>query len=315
MAIRKDINAPEVKTKTNPPTGDTATGEESQMVKDMLAVRRQRAVEAMIKSEYAEKPKNEEGSSIQATIVNKAIEQGENAYKALERLTDKKDAEIEKARSETNKAKEELYSLQAAQLKEVAARVEKAMEELKAGGSPKTAIEVIHEAEVVADYINQHNIAKNGQTVVRSGEVSEETKITLEKMRMDHELALKQIDLQIAELNNKFNLELAEFKENSRRHWAEYENNNRFRQEGMQGLGDVVASIAAGINQERQGEVGSQPTRIRANRAKAQPARETAPEEYECENCQTLIQVPPGASSFRCPECDTEYNVSVEEPA
>jgi len=303
----------------NNPTNKPNEGAES-FTDDYLKLRKQKKAEEMIKDEFGNvkntepeepKAKNDKlgDESLQATIVRGAMDMQTKTAERVEKMLSSKEEDLKEARENERKSEAAFYQVQIDQLKDVKDSVAKALEEIRKGAQPKSAIEVLEEAETLIDRIEKRRPKVEGIPATTGG-VSESTLLKLEEMKENHEIAMKNLELQISKSNNEFQLKMAEFKDNRMFKIQEYQDNVDFRKQGMSGVEDLIGSIGAGIDRDR-GRGESAPTKKAPRGKSSEPHLEATIRKFPCqtEGCDGMVLVKETDSVAVCPECDAEYEI------
>ena len=244
------------------------------------------------------KEAKEPAESIQGQVVSSALKTLGDMQTGLIKESDKKSELLDKARANEDEARTNLYTGQIAEITAMRKEVAEQYKAVQAQNTPQAAMASLKELQ--AFYENMKPAKTDEIHVQPKGGISEQTTLTLEKMRYDHEKEKSVIDLKIAEMNNNFQIEMLKFNEESRRRWREYEDGQKFKQHGLQGFEDLAASIAAGIDRGRGGQPSEEEAVIEVETSK-----------FKCQFCKSEIEVGDGVGMVTCPnpECNAEYNV------
>lgn len=243
-----------------------------------------------------------EGETLATSIVGKAIDKMDRATERAEEAVKRKEADAETLRGEADKARAELHGTLLTQTQNTLAEVTKALNDTRKGvGQPQTAKQVLEDALSFVDVIREKLGGGDGGKEVKVTPAQDPmVTIQLQQMAQNHEMAMKQIELQLQQMTNEFKVKMAEFQDNRVHRQREYEDNKRFREKGLEGVQDILSSIAVGISGEtgeETGEVGEE--------AKMKATITTLP----CQNCGYKIAVPAEGGHLTCPECEAEYTV------
>lgn len=306
MAVDKSIAKPIIKGVV-PPTG---VGKEAEptFVDEYVKLRRQKMSEQMVKEEFppleTEKKEGKEEESLTTTIVKTAMENERKAREDLQDALQTREGDLKALQIAAQQARDELNRVQLDQMQKMIAKMETTVEQAKAGQpQPKSNIEIIREAKELTALMRE----EAGPPAVASAPmIDPKLSIELERMRQSHELQLKHLDLQLAQMNQEFKLKLTEFESTNQRSWREYEDSKDFRRQGMSGLSDLVSAISQGFQGE-MGETGGPETA----EAVSGPHMAASIKSFPCQFCEADIAVPPKGGKFTCPECHAEYEVKL----
>ncbi len=241
-----------------------------------------------------------QGESIQSQVVSTALNKmGDMVGEADKRLKETGE-KLETARKESDDAKAMLMKEQMDGLKQVLGGLQASIKEIEVKNSPEAAIATF---EKWRNILNQFPKEKEVVSAPPSA-VSEQTTITLEKMRQEHELAIEKLRSDREQANNEFRLKMQQFEEERERRIAEYRDNLKFRDNAVNGFSDLAASIAAGIDRNR----GVAP-------AAEEEIVQAAVSGFNCQMCGSHIDIPDGVDKVACPkkECGAMYDVKVKK--
>lgn len=298
MAVLHDINTPkpkEVKSMTQQGKKDEN--------KEPSAV--DRIIEARVKGEEAKAAiqglgGTGGGESVQTSIVTTAMQQQKVIMDQLNQQVAEANKELLAARKEREEAQTQLYNERISILQ---GEKQKLDETAKAAGpkAPKSEMEAYRDirAELQKEIDELKKNAPPPATGAGTG-VSDATQITLKKLELDQAKVLEGMQADRADKQQAFDLKLREFDEDSKRRWAEYADSRAFRQQGIEGVTDLVGAIGAGITKEMppgKGKAG---------------AVEASISQFPCQICGTLIPVEPGETHVFCSneECKAEYDIT-----
>jgi len=306
MAI-EDVNKPKVEGKTAPPIGRSE--QQPTMVDEMLKIRQYRDAKDLIDKTMGDGPPKAEVESMGASVVKAALDNSQKAAEAAQAMADRKDVVAEKARKEADDSRQAFYTILFQQMSDVSRNLQSAFDDVKRGAEPKSATSIIKEAKELLEVIAPQK--PEGERVQATAPVDMTSQITLKKMELDHSLAMKQLELTIAEMNNNFNLKLADFKDNKERSWRKYEDDKSFRSEGLGALQDIGMAISGGIKKDMPG------SRVATKTAEAKSGTKVSREEeyavevnaFPCQQCGEQIAVPEEGGIVTCTQCGSEYTV------
>jgi hypothetical protein len=314
MSPVRDINAPIPKGSTNPPVASDKDLEPS-LMDEVAKARRLKKVEQIIDREFPPPEKRaDQGESIATTIVNKALDNLSKAEERAEVAADKSREEVAAAGEALDKAKEDLYRVQYDSIKEMVGKLTTALEDIRKGvAKPKTLQDIVGEAKELDALLHPEGSRPPGGGSPPA--VDTTTQITMLKMQQDHELAMKNLELQIMSMNKEWDLKLLEFRDNKDVKLKEYEDGKKFRSEGLGALQDVVMAINQGVERDMEDTITGEP-KTRARR-QARPRATEEGEELEasiksfpCQTCGEKLAVSEEGGQLTCPQCGTEYNVT-----
>lgn len=254
-------------------------------------------------------PKEDE--KIQGNVVSAVLGAMTGMNASLKNSVEVKEKEITAARANEDTVKQQFFQLQADALNVTRAELTGLMREIQAKNTPQAAIEGFKAFKSFFDEVapKQTAPADGGERATRT--VDNQTALKLEEMHQNHELAMKKIDLEIAQQTSAFNLQLMTFKEDSERHWAEYKDNKSLRGDALGGFQDLAAAIAAGIDKDRTG--ASQTEHATAQEGAAHTGRiEAIVKQFECEFCHQPVTVEDeNATEVPCPTpgCNTVFHL------
>lgn len=142
--------------------------------------------------------------------------------------------------------------------------------------------------------------------------MSEATQIRLAEIAMQQEQALAQIAADNVAAREVFQLQMLEFKDNKDMRQLEYQDKKRFREDGMQGVTDLVTALGAGVSEK--GGPGNQGTTVEEQAAGEQEAGAYI-NSFKCGVCGGEVPVKEGQTVATCPnpECGAGFNIKAKE--
>lgn len=304
MAVNKDVAKPVMKGSIMAPTG---VGKEAEptFADEFIKLRRQKLAEQMVKEEFpppelqGKEGKGEE--SLTTTIVRTAMENERKAREDLQNALQTREGDIKALQAVAQQARDELNRVQLDQMQKMINKMETTVEQTRAGqAQPKTNIEIIKEAKELSALLRE----EAGPPAVASVPmVDPKLSMELENMRHSHAFQMKQLDLQLSQMDREFQLKLAQFQAENQRSFREYEDSKDFRRQGMSGLSDLIGAITQGFSGETEGgsQAGEAPV--------SGPHMAATVRSFPCRVCQADIAVPPEGGKLTCPECGAEYEV------
>jgi len=241
------------------------------------------------------------GESEAPSVVSAAMTHMDSMIKETNEMSKEKEKELLQARKEADDARASLFTTQLQVIQNMQDSLMESQKRMSEQNSPEAAISTVEKWETIFNKFRPQ--VSNEPSAALAKGTSDQTTITLEKMRQDHDREMKQIDLQITTLNNDFQLRMLQFNEDSRRRWKEYEDGNKLKENAFGGFSDLAASIAAGIDKERG--VGT---------AAPEESIQAAVSGFKCQLCGTHVDIPEGVERVVCskPGCGAEYAIKVK---
>jgi hypothetical protein len=317
---------------------------ETTYVDEYLKLRQQKKMERLIEEEMGigeskvKEPQQQPAESLAATIVTKAMELSSKANERAEHLADRNDDIAQKARLEADKAKSDLFSITAQQIGGALENIKELRQEIKQGSPPRDLVTQVKEARELLTVLSPPQPKEAPAPVGVDSTVT----IALEKMRMDHEMTIKGLDLQLQKMNQEFQIQLSKINTDNSYKKQEYEDSKNFKSRGLDTLSDAAAAIAAGFAGAGAGAGQNAPVAsgpVAFSPPGASPVAETVAEPpiatmpygdgsspagavageqpiqakvtgFPCQNCQTKVTVLPGATTAICSKCGSDYEIT-----
>ena len=234
------------------------------------------------------------------SVVNAALSQMNNMIKETSEMAKDKGTELKEARKDADEARSNLFTTQLQVIQQMQGSLLESQKRMSEQNSPEAAIAIVEKWESIFNKFRPQVTTDNPIATAKIS--SDQTTITLEKMRQEHDLEMEKIKAAREEVNNRFQLQMLQFQDESRRKYKEYEDGVKFRNNAYNGFSDLAASIAAGIDKERGGQS-----------AVGEGIIEAAMSGFSCKNCGTHIDIPDGVSKVKCAnsECGAEYKIEV----
>lgn len=244
------------------------------------------------------------GESVTATIVTKAMDVQEKLFGMVQDEKVKSDALKAKADEDRGKAMEQYHDEREKTLTRLVETVNETLKTVQAGGSPKSADTILGQVETVMGWL-QARTPPDTTPKPQSG-VSDALQIQLLNSKQAHELEMKKLDVQIAEITTKFNFELKKFDEEAKSRWHQWEAGQKTREKGLEGFQDLAGAIAAGIRGERNGSAA-----VEHEAPAGAEAVQAAISSFPCQFCKTPVKIKPGELKAVCdnPVCKAEYDI------
>ena len=234
------------------------------------------------------------------SVVSAAMSQMNNMIKETTEMAKDTRKEVDIARKEADDARANLFTTQLTVIQNMQNNLMESQKRIGEQNSPESAVATVEKWETI---FNKFRPQVTGEPTVATAKTSsDETTIILEKLRQQHNVELKKLDLQIAAQNNDFNLRMLQFNEDSRRRWKEYDDGNKFKEGAFGGFSDLAAAIAAGIDKERGVATAAGEGTIQA-----------AVSGFKCQVCGKHVDIPEGVEKVVCsnPECGAGYDIKV----
>lgn len=246
------------------------------------------------------------GETLAASIVTHAMDMQTNALKMMQENQKTLEEQRLKAQQNRDETVEKAQGQREENLKDVLKTLNETIKTVQAGGDPKKAASILGEVETVMGWLQARTLPEAASAKAQPG-VSEELQIKILESRNLHELEMKKLDLQIADVTNKFQLQLKQFEEDSRRRWHEYDSGQKTREKGLEGFQDLAGAIAAGIRGERNSAAAVE----HESPAPGGEAIQAAIKTFPCQFCKMPVQIKPGELKAVCdnPVCKAEYDI------
>lgn len=279
----------------------TQPGVGEHLLKIQRQAEEQKTEQEIVKKTFGIGGQSGEGTSLPAIIVTKAMDSHEKAVERAEAATTGLKDEIKTAQGDAAQAKEALVQVQIDQIGKMITTMNDTLKEIKAGAAPKSVPQIINDAKELMATLQPTST----QPTLPTGD--SRLTLDLQTMRQTHEIAMKQLDIQLQQMSQAFQLSIAEFNENTSQRWAEYKDSKEFRAKGMEGFSDLIASVGSSITKERTGGSISK----ERTGGSEEPHLEASMSLFPCQACGTPIEIKPGATKIKCSneDCGAEFDI------
>ena len=253
--------------------------------------------------------------SIQSQIVTNAMNAQNKLIENMDAKTEKMEAKVEEANESVSTMRFALLQDQMVQLKETQKEAIAAVKEAQAAGAPKDAFGYYSQVSgELAKLVEKIKPAKEAATATsQQPAMSEATQVRLKELELKQQQVLAQITADNTRAREQFQLQMLEFTDNKEIRHLEYQDKTRFRQEGIQGVNDLVAALGAGVSQK--GGPGSNPgSTVNEQASEGKEAEADAYiSSFKCGVCAADIPVESGQTVVKCPGCGAGFSIKAKE--
>ena len=253
----------------------------------------------------AEKPE-----SLAVQIVTNSMKQQAEAVKDMK--------ENEKAlQNEVKEAQATVGTMQTAMLKDMLERIEKGQTKLdesariaQGTGAPMSAFDGYK--QVKAELETLVSTIKQKEPESQKPGMSDATQIRLKELELEQNRVLTQITADNTRAQQQFQLQMLEFQDNKEIRRLEYQDKRRFREEGLQGVTDLVAAIGAGVSHEG-GPVKE--AAVTSKKVGEEVEAGAYISSFKCSLCGTEVPVQDGQQTATCPNpnCNAQFTIKAKE--
>ena len=249
-------------------------------------------------------------------IVTNAMNQQTKAIENMDRRADKLEGKVEEANKSVASMQFELLQDQMKQLRQMQIDANEAAKEALAAGAPKDAFGHYNQVKGELETLVKGIKAVEPNPVVQAG-MSDATQIRLKELEFRQNQALNQITADNTRAREAFQLQLAEFQDKKELRRLEYQDKRHFREEGIQGVSDIVAALGAGISQSG-GPTGTEETmtaRPKRGGGGGEEAMGAYVSSFQCSVCNSDVPVAEGELSAKCPnpDCNATFTIKSKE--
>ena len=254
--------------------------------------------------------------SIQSQIVTNAMNTQNKLIEAMDSKTEKMEVKVEEANKSVASMQFELLQDQMKQLKETQQEAIAAVKEAQAAGAPKDAFgyysQVSSELEKLVGKIKPAKEAAAAAT--QQPGMSDATQIRLKELELQQQQVLAQITADNTRAHEQFQLQMLEFKDNKDVRHMEYQDKRHFREEGMQGVSDLVNAIGAGVSEKGGPAVSSEGETGAGKQSKGEEAEAGAyVSSFKCGVCSAEVPVEEGQTVAKCPDCGAGFSIKANK--
>ena len=246
-------------------------------------------------------------------IVTKSMDTQNKLIENMDKKTERMETKVEEANKSVASMQFELLQDQMSQLKETQKEAITAVKEAQAAGAPKDAFgyytQVSGELEKLVRKVAP---AQKAETEQKPG-MSDTTQIRLKELELQQQQVLAQITADNTRAHEQFQLQMLEFKDNKEVRHMEYEDKRNFRQEGMQGVTDLVNAIGAGVSEKGGPGSDTKVTKKPGQQSQGEEAEAGAyVSSFKCGVCSAEVPVEEGQTVAKCPDCGAGFSIKAK---
>ena len=253
----------------------------------------------------------EQPDSLAPQIVTNSMKQTADAVKEMK----DNEKDLQKEIKEANAAVGQMQNIMT---QELLTRIEKAQTKLDESakvaqgvGAPQTAFDGYKQVKgELSSLVGEIQKSQSGVETQQPG-MSDATQIRLKELELQQQQVLAQITADNTRAHEQFQLQMLEFKDNKEVRHLEYENKSHFRQEGIQGVSDLVNALGAGVSQK--GGPGSNPGSTVKEQAGEEAEAGAYISSFKCGVCAADIPVEAGQTVVKCPGCGAGFSIKAKE--
>jgi len=289
-----------------------STPEEDSFVDQYLKLRRQKQAEMLINQEMGltegkvekkegNQPDNPPVEPLQNQLIRAVFDNNTKSNDQYIKLAERNDQAAEKARDREDKAKSDANALVATQIGGALESLRKMQEELRTtGGIQKTVDDMKALKELMGvmqpQPANAYKEPTTDPTIAAN----------IEQMRLNHDLLIKRMDLEMKKMDQDLSIRLAEFQENRQVKEREYADSQRFRESAFSTVNDLAVAASAGFANRVESGIAAE---VKTPRPEAPAAEVKDVETFDCEDCKTPIAVLAGVDKVTCTKCGMQYSI------
>jgi hypothetical protein len=327
----EDVNAPHLNLKKPPRPGELSGEEDNPYLKEVRMIARARLasdalgfVPGSLKQQgeaLGQSQKSGSNDELAASVVKAAIDNSSKLVERANEMADRKDRMAQEVRDKADESQKSLYQLMFGEMTRVSQDLRAVTDRIdKDKVPPQNALSTIKEAKDLLVMLNSE--FGNKQAPVAAPPMRDmNIEIQLQQMRESHEINMRKLDLELKKLDIDLQTKLSEMSENKK--WKELEWNEKkeFNKGAMSQIGDIAATIVAGIGANKAGAAVADNFNQHdgAVQGKAyQPPNPETPQiqTFKCEDCGQTIAIPDTGSEITCttPGCGSKYQFTKDEP-
>ncbi len=251
--------------------------------------------------------KKDPGESLATSIVTKSMDIQQDAIKRMDNEAGKLREEVKEAQAAASQMQFALLNDKLGRIEEAQKKSDAAAREAAGTGAPKSAFD--YYGQVKGELEKLLAGMKTTPEPSHQGGLSETTTIELKKLELEQQRVLAQIAADNARADREFNLKMAEFVDNKELKREEYKDKKMFREQGLQGVSDIVAAIGAGL----RGEMGGVQREVTSEETPDGRESEMGAyiSQFPCTICGTPVPVEQGDTTAKCPspECGAVFQI------
>jgi hypothetical protein len=251
------------------------------------------------------------GESLAATIVTGAMNNQTKLLDELNTLNKEMKTEVKEANNAAGTANMALLNMIMENIKESQRKLDEKANAAASAGAPPSSFDSYRQVKAELASLVEDIGVRQAPAPSSQGSADLYLQIELKKLELENQRILSTIQAENMRADRAFQLQLAEFNENKKIRERDFEEKKNFRAEGLQGLGDILGAIGAGIHRDMGGAVpfAEHPQRVAENIVP--PGGSNIVGEFQCEICGDTVTIQPGATSARCPNpnCGASYNL------
>lgn len=307
--ILHEANMPDGQNAEQPPGGNNKVSQQENPYMKVVQQASEAKLAAQILAGGGGVTDKDHQDGLSVKIIETAMNNTAGLVKQANEMVDRKDKQAEALRSEAAIAQKDLYGLLFSEMSRTGADLRAVIEKIdKDKGSQKDSMTVLKDALGLVTVLKQE-FGLGAQPQVVAQPVGESpASIELARMKMDHEKQMKQLEIQVAQMNQDLQFKLLEFNDKKVQKAEELKSNNEFRTTALNTVTDLAAAAAAGF-QAKMGGVGSQAGGQGAPAAGGDSGIKAYVSNFPCQSCGERIAVPATGNKATCPSCKIEYDL------
>ena len=256
----------------------------------------------------------EQPESLAVQIVTNSMKQQQEAVKDMKE--DEKN--LHKELKEANAA---VGEMQGVMMQDMLTRIEKAQTKLDASaetakgkGAPVSAFDgykqVKGELQTLVGELQKNQPAAEEH---KSG-MSDATQIRLAEIASNQANTLAQIQSDNARAERQFSLQMQEFQDTRTERREEYKDKRHFREEGLQGVSDLVAALGAGVSAKGGPAISKEGDEVIPQSESGEAEAGAYISSFKCSVCGGEIPVEEGQTVAKCPNpsCNASFTIKAK---
>lgn len=255
--------------------------------------------------------KTDEGQGLATSIVTNAMQTQEKAIERMQSDAKELKEEIKEANAAAARAEYSLLNEKLDRIQDAQKKSDESAKKAAEAGAPRSSFDVYYEVKGALDKMVSDMRANQPVQAAQPSTANElSVQIELKKLELEQQRVLGEISANAKASDREFELKIRQFSADENYRKLEYEDKKNFRQQGLQGLTDIIGAFGAGIGRD-MGEPG-QETVIEPQPGEGEEMGAYITS-FPCSVCGEPVNVEPGSAIARCSDCGATFSIKPKE--
>ncbi len=256
----------------------------------------------------------EQPESLAVQIVTNSMKQQQEAVKDMKDDTKVLQGELKEANAAVGQMQTVMFQDLLTRIEKAQTKLDASAETAKSTGAPVSAFEGYREVKgELSSLVGEIQKNQPNAETQKTG-MSDATQVRLAEIALQQQQVLSQIAADSKRADKQFELQMAEFKDNKDIRLLDYKDKRHFREEGLQGVTDLVAALGAGVS--GKGGPGNNPQGDKVTQQSESEEAEAGAyiSSFKCGVCGNDIGVQEGQTVVKCPnpDCGASFTIKAK---